>query len=152
MGATPVLHAELAGHGALDEPGKVTLSGSAGVRLRSGAVQTFALALHELATNSVKYGALSQSTGRLRVFWHIEPSKDEGEGPWLCVEWRESGVTMPQVSASRPGGGYGRELIERALPYQLGARVTYELGADGIICTIAAPVVSTAATGEPDDD
>ncbi|MCR0983842.1 PAS domain S-box protein [Roseomonas populi] len=139
-----MVRAELSGHGALEEPGKVILEGPPGVRLRSGAVQTFALALHELATNAVKYGALQQPAGRLRVSWRLVPVAEGGE-PWLWVEWRESGVRMPEVSAPVPGGGYGRELIERALPYQLGARTTYELGAVGVICTIAAPVVSGAA-------
>ena len=136
-----VVRAELSGHGALEETGKVVLDGPAGVRLRSSAVQAFALALHELATNAVKYGALGQPAGRLRVSWHLAHA-NEGDEPWLWLEWRESGVRMPEVSAPSPGGGYGRELIERALPYQLGARTTYELGADGVICTITAPVVS----------
>ncbi|MFC0410675.1 PAS domain S-box protein [Roseomonas elaeocarpi] len=138
-----VIRAELAVHGALEEPGKVVLEGPPGVRLRSGVVQTFALALHELATNAVKYGALGQPAGRLRVSWRLVPATEDGE-PWLQVEWRESGVKMPEVSAPPPGGGYGRELIERALPYQLGAKTTYELGTDGVTCTITAPVVSGA--------
>ena len=47
---------------------------------------------------------------------------------------------MPHVGAPARGGGYGRELIERALPYQLGAETTYELGADGVRCTIEMPI------------
>lgn len=42
------------------------------------------------------------------------------------------------------GGGYGRELIERGLSYQLGAETTYELGTDGVRCTINVPLSSTA--------
>ena len=71
--------------------------------------------------------------------WWVEPAT-AADPPLLCVEWRESGVDMPQVGAPARGSGYGRELIERALPYQLGAETTYELGADGARCTIKMPI------------
>jgi PAS domain S-box-containing protein len=138
-----LLHTELSAHGALDGPGKVTLDGPTGVRLRSGPVQIFALALHELATNAAKYGALSQPTGRLSVCWRVNPAAN-GRKPYLFVKWRESGVAMPATGHLDPSSGYGRELIERALPYQLGAQTTYELGPDGVHCTILAPVVSAS--------
>ncbi len=118
---------------------KVTLDGPAGVWLRSATVQTFALALHELATNAMKYGALSAPTGRLTVRWRVEA---DGREPRLHVDWRERGVDTAHVGASYQGGGYGRELIERALPYQLKAETTYELGAEGVHCTIAVPIAS----------
>ncbi|MCJ8517424.1 two-component sensor histidine kinase [Pseudorhizobium tarimense] len=108
------------------------------MRLRSRAIQTFALALHELATNAVKYGALSAPEGHLTIRWRIE---HEGDAPLLSLEWLETGVDdMPAVDAAPLGSGYGRELIERALPYQLKARTTYEMGEDGIRCTIRAPI------------
>jgi two-component sensor histidine kinase len=64
------------------------------------------------------------------------------------VDWRERGVAIdPSGAADDPPApgrrGYGRELIERALPYQLRARTTYELGAGGVHCTIALPVSSS---------
>lgn len=137
-----LLRIELVGHGAIDgTEEKVTLDGPSGVPLRSRTVQTFALALHELATNAVKYGALSgeHPDGRLVVRWHVEPGPDDTPS-WLHVEWQESGVAMPHVNAPARGGGYGRELIERALPYQLRAKTSYELGADGVRCTISLPI------------
>ncbi len=139
-----LLRAELVAHGAVDGTAtKVTLDGPSDVPLRSATVQTFALALHELATNAVKYGALSASNpeGRLAVAWHVLATSDD-DGPRLYVEWRESGVVMSHVEAPARGGGYGRELIERALPYQLGAKTTYELGNDGVRCTIEVPMAS----------
>ncbi|WP_387429874.1 sensor histidine kinase [Sphingomonas sp. NCPPB 2930] len=120
---------------------RVTLEGPAGVRLRSSTVHTLAMALHELATNAVKYGALRQSGGHLAIRWSLRPGGTEGK-PWLHIDWRESGVDMAPAG-TWPGRGQGRELIERALPYQLGARTTYELGAEGVHCTIAIPVSST---------
>jgi hypothetical protein len=59
------------------------------------------------------------------------------------VSWTETGVSIPDPGAAPQGGGYGRELIERALPYQLGAETTYGLAPDGVRCTIVLPVSST---------
>ena len=125
---------------------KFTLEGPEDVPLPSTTVQTFALAIHELATNAIKYGALATADGHLFVGWRIDPAVGN-DPPRLHVEWRESGVTMPAVDALVRGGGYGRELIERALPYQLKAKTTYELGVDGVRCTIAVPISPTASNG-----
>ncbi|ONF97022.1 sensor histidine kinase [Sphingomonas jeddahensis] len=137
-----LLRDELSAHVELDaaaESGKVTLEGPPRVPLRSATIQTFALALHELATNAVKYGALASADGRLRVRWGVR--RDEPSEPRLWVDWRESGVSdMPGSDTPARGGGYGRELIERALPYQLGARTSYRFEPDGVHCTIEMPV------------
>ena len=138
-----LIRTELAAMGAVDAQGggeRVTLEGPSGVRLPSSTVQTFALALHELATNAMKYGALAQPSGHLAVRWHLV--RDQA-GPRLHVTWVETGVAMPDPSSAPQGSGYGRELIERALPYQLGAETSYELAADGVRCTIVLPVSST---------
>lgn len=127
--------------------GRVALHGPPGVRLRSSTVQILALALHELATNAVKYGALGQPAGRLAVSWRLQPQGGQDK-PWLHIDWRESGVRMPPSGAGPHGNGQGRELIERALPYQLGARTSYSFGPDGVHCTISIPV--SASTTEPD--
>lgn len=117
--------------------GQVTVDGPKGVALRSSTVQIFALALHELCTNALKYGALNQPEGRLSIQWRLG---EECGQPWLYVDWRERGVAMPTPGTAPQGGGAGRELIEKALPYQLGAKTTYILEADGVHCTIALPV------------
>jgi two-component sensor histidine kinase len=116
--------------------GSVTLDGPKGIRLRSGSVQILALALHELVTNAVKYGALKQPNGHLTVRWWEETSEESGK-PWLHLDWKESGVEMTPLCA---GTGHGRELIERALPYQFDAQTTFVLEADGVHCTISLPV------------
>ena len=94
------------------------------------------MGLHELATNSAKYGALTQASGRLSVTWRVEG--DDGAGR-LVIDWRESGVAMPD-GGTPARRGYGTELITRALPYQLGASTTYELAEDGVRCTIEIPL------------
>ncbi|ONG56119.1 chemotaxis protein [Pseudoroseomonas deserti] len=149
-----LVQTELAAHGA--EPGenhRVTVGGPLGVRLRSTTVQTLAMALHELATNAVKYGALSQATAQLAIRWRIEMEAGAGAAmqPWLHVDWHESGVQMPAEPSAVQGSGQGRELIERALPYQLDARTTYVVGEDGIRCTIAMPVSASNMVHENDD-
>jgi PAS domain S-box-containing protein len=142
-----LIRAELAAHGAVDAGGRgaqVVLEGAADIRLRSATVQTLALALHELATNAVKYGALSTPRGRVRVSWRLLDEADGG--PWLRVEWEETGVAMPARDAGAPVlWGYGRELIERALPYQLKARTLYEMGPEGVRCVLELPVAPSGA-------
>lgn len=119
----------------------VHLSGPKGVLLRSSMVQSLAMALHELATNAVKYGALGQEGARLTVEWCVKVPEDDEQGRrWLHIDWRESGVTMPAATTRGERSGQGRELIEHALPYQLGARTRFTLGPDGVHCTIMIPV------------
>jgi len=97
--------------------------------------QTLALAIHELATNAVKYGALKQPSGELSVSWWL----DDGR---LVLDWRERNVAMPPESERSRRKGYGMELIERALPYQLKAATRVEFGPDGVHCRIETPALS----------
>ena len=143
-----LVQTELAAHGAdPDADPRVVLEGPTGIRLRSTTVQTLALALHELATNAVKYGALSQPGAKLAIRWSIMAEGQPAGQPWLHVDWRETGVKMPPANGRPQGGGQGRELIERALPYQLDARTTYDFKDDGVHCTISMPVSATNVTG-----
>lgn len=137
-----LLLAELAAHGVVNEDGEgrqVRLSGPKRLPLRSSTVQTFALAIHELATNALKYGALSVPDGRLEVSWSVLDGA--GDDTCLQVKWRERGVP-PSPADERPAQGYGRELIERALPYQLKAETSYELTPEGVDCVITVPLAS----------
>jgi two-component sensor histidine kinase len=130
---------------AIEENGSVTLDGPKGIPLRSGTVQPLALALHELLTNAVKYGALKQPDAHLTVRWRQETLAESGK-PWLHLDWKESGVEMPSLDAKPKGGGHGRELIERVLPYQFDAQTTFAIEADGVHCTISLPA-SEAISG-----
>ncbi|MEQ5788996.1 PAS domain-containing protein [Erythrobacter sp. NFXS35] len=136
-----LIETELAALDGDETAGKVTMTGPRGVRLRSSTVQTLAMALHELTTNALKHGALGQDGARLEVDWALEQQAKGKPGekePWLRIAWRETGVRMQDGESK--GSGQGRELIEKSLPFQLGARTAYELGPDGVDCTIWIPV------------
>jgi PAS domain S-box-containing protein len=128
-----LLDIELHAHGVAKASGKISLQGPP-VLLSASAAQVLALAFHELATNAIKHGALGQPAGKLSVTWQAE---DADDGPTAHIDWREVGIEIPQGPRRK---GYGSELIERALPYQLGARTRLEFGRDGVQCEI---VVST---------
>jgi two-component sensor histidine kinase len=120
------------------ESGPVTLEGPKGIPLRPRTVQSLAMALHELMTNAVKYGALKQPNARLTVRWREEALAESGKR-WLHLDWKESGVEMPPMGVTPQGSGRGRELIERVLPYQFDAQMTFAMEADGVHCTISLP-------------
>jgi two-component sensor histidine kinase len=130
-----------------EDGGTVSLDGPAGVVLRPISVQALAMALHELTTNALNYGALGQKNGRLIIRWRMQP---ENGAPWIVVDWKESGVEITQTAAKPNGAGNGRRLIEEALPYQFGARTVFAIEPDGVHCTIALPL-SGAQTEEMQD-
>lgn len=127
-----LLTAELeAQNGRALSSGKVELDGPA-VPLTAGSAQALGLALHELVTNAAKYGALKHDAGRLSVTWRLEQRMGERRA---ILEWKESGVALQPAVCDRRYG-YGRELVERALPYQLGAETAFAFEPDGVRCKI----------------
>jgi PAS domain S-box-containing protein len=136
---------ELEAHGAVEGGGRIIVDGPT-AELDPSSAQVLALALHELATNALKHGALGQPTGRLRVAWQLERKADETR---LVLEWRETGVCMPSGKPTRRG--YGSELIEKALPYQLMAKTNFAYGSDGVRCSISVPV-QTSGPNEVEHD
>jgi len=124
---------ELLSVGARD--GEQVEVGGPPVRLRQAAAETIALAVHELTTNALKYGALAQADGRLVVNWRVFNTK---AGPKLSLDWRESGV---RALVTNPGrSGFGRELIERGLPYELGAATSLDFSPGGLRAAIELPL------------
>jgi two-component sensor histidine kinase len=112
------------------------------IRIGLDAAQLMGLALHELTTNAIKFGALGIDGGRerLSIRWRIEDGM-------LRFEWLETGVA---VIASAPlRSGFGREFIEEALPYQLGAETGFELRPGGVFCAITLPLAALVKRAEP---
>ncbi len=116
--------------------------------LRKSTVEMLALAIHELLTNAIKYGALASPTGRLSVNWWIDEMLPDRR---LVLEWREHGLAQLPPSADSERRGYGRTLIEEALPYSLSAETKFELGADGLHCRISLPLAPNNASEESHD-
>ncbi len=110
-----------------------SLSGPA-VRLTPKAAETVGLAIHELAINAVKYGALASRKGHVTVAWRLEDR--EGE-PRLRIEWTETGV--PVVALAPRRSGFGTELLTQTLPYQLRGTTTLTFRPGGLQCTIELP-------------
>lgn len=104
------------------------------VRIGARAATALSMALHELATNAVKYGALSVPAGRVSLRWRPEDSS----GTWLLrLEWREHGGPAVTTPTRR---GFGSRLIERALAYDLGGKAEIMFDPQGIVCTITAKI------------
>ena len=102
------------------------------VRLEPKTAIAIALALHELATNAVKYGALSTSEGHIDFSWSLS----KGSGPReLTATWRE--IDGPRVSPPTRAG-FGTRLIERGLAADLNGEVRIAYPVDGVVCTIRA--------------
>ena len=104
------------------------------VALPAGAAQPLAMALHELATNAVKYGALSRPAGRVSVSWRLEG----GPAGVLRLRWTEAcGPPVPGPPTRR---GFGLRLLERALARQLGGEVALDYPAAGFAFRLRLPL------------
>ncbi|HET7662495.1 MAG TPA: PAS domain-containing protein [Rhodanobacteraceae bacterium] len=126
---------ELQALGAVDDGERIKVEGP-DVRIRDSIAQTLAMAIHELATNACKYGALASEHGRLEVCWRLVEGDDARH---LLIEWNEYGIEVGESTPPR-GGGYGRKLIEEALPYALEASTRYELADGELHCSIDLPI------------
>lgn len=107
---------------AFAEPGQVRFAGGA-VNLEPDAYLSFALVIHELATNSRKYGALSLPAGRLDVHWAADPAGT------LTVDWIERHVPGVRTPTHR---GFGTRLIAQSLQHTLGGAARLRFEADGL--------------------
>jgi len=108
------------------------------VQLRPSTVQILALAIHELATNARKYGALSTGHGRLEITWDVSTTSTGIRR--LALSWIESGVCVGHRPRTGAPPGFGRQLIERGLTYSLDAETAYALTPDGVHCRIDLPL------------
>jgi PAS domain S-box-containing protein len=106
--------------------------------LQASAAQTLALALHELATNAAKYGALSSAVGRLQLRWRLK------EGA-LILDWTESGGPVTK----RPSkNGFGTRIILASIEQQLLGQADFNWCQEGLRCVISIPFNKVAGNIE----
>jgi PAS domain S-box-containing protein len=117
---------------------RITVAGPP-VFLKPETAQTIALVLHELATNAVKYGALSDPAGRVKLSWQCQQSK-------LSLAWEETGgppVTTPTIK------GYGTKVITASIQQQLNGTATFDWRPLGLTFTMAISIGDAAASKKP---
>jgi two-component sensor histidine kinase len=104
------------------------------VRLLPRTALAIAMALQELITNAVKYGALSNDEGEVRITWSIDRSRRPVH---LLLRWQEMKGPPVQIPSRR---GFGSRLIERSLALDLGGEVKIEFARTGVVCSLDAPI------------
>lgn len=116
----------------------------AGPRLMLGAkaVSTLSLALHELATNSTKYGALLSEAGSVTISWTTE----DGEVPSLRFYWSELGGPVVQVPEKR---GFGSRVIKQTVRVELKGEANLDFRPDGVKYEIFAPIAALVDDFDP---
>jgi two-component sensor histidine kinase len=106
-------------------------------------VQTFALVLHELATNAAKYGSLSSDAGRVSISWSVTGTGDAAQ---FRFAWREEGG--PPVGTPHRKG-FGSAILERAIPSDLDVRPRFAFEPSGLLYEIEAPLRLVVRAAEP---
>jgi PAS domain S-box-containing protein len=96
------------------------------------------IAFHELATNAMKYGALSNERGSISIACNIEPRP---EGDRLILRWQERDGPRVLPPSHR---GFGSQVLERGLAYELQGSVHLAYQTEGVVCTINIPVARDA--------
>lgn len=112
-----------------DQKPRFTIAGGK-IELRPRVALALGMAIHELAANAAKYGALSGTSGHIDVAWEV---RDNGAGRRLDLSWTESGGP-PVVPPQRRG--FGSRLIERGLKHELQGEVELEFDPRGVRCII----------------
>ncbi|WP_043342269.1 sensor histidine kinase [Belnapia moabensis] len=108
------------------------------VELTAAATQPLSLALHELATNATKYGALSVPGGRLVLTWQL----DQAAG-LLRLRWEEHGG--PPLAGAPAHSGFGSRVIRSGIEHQLHGQTTMRWATEGLACDIAVPLAQAVA-------
>ncbi len=108
--------------------------------------QGLGLALHELATNAGKHGALSSLAGKISLVWQLRPD-------FLILRWVESGGPRIKPPATR---SFGLNVIRASIEQQLGGKASFEWEPTGLQCTLSIPLLKSVSEhgpngGEPAD-
>ncbi len=113
----------------IDDHERIVTQGEA-IFLNPNAYSTLALVLHELVTNSNKYGALSVDGGKVVLGWHRDAKGD------LNLEWRETGGPTVKPPTRK---GFGTTIIDRSVPYDLGGKAQVSYDPAGVVATFCIP-------------
>lgn len=135
--------------GSFDIPGSDRFRvGGPNVSFGPRAAMSMVLALHELCTNAVKYGALSVPGGHVVVDWHVTR---HGSDEMIEFHWKEVGG--PPVAGTPNRRGFGTRLIEKVLAAELGGLGEIQYLPSGVVFTITAPLPDQdKISGKPDDE
>jgi PAS domain S-box-containing protein len=128
-----VIRQSLAAH--LTDPPRIRFGGPT-VNLRPGIALALSMAFHELATNAMKYGALSTDKGMVDLSWTVNSEGEGNASQSVVIRWQEAGG--PPVPP-RTRTGFGTRLLEQGLAHEIGGTVRLDLAADGLICTMTMP-------------
>jgi PAS domain S-box-containing protein len=115
---------------------RIRISGP-NVLLAAKPALSLALALHELATNAAKYGALSNADGFVDLRWRIV---QKSEQPRFRLTWSEQGG--PPIRSQPARRGFGSRLIERSFSSEVGGEVKLTYAATGLVCRLEAPLAA----------
>jgi PAS domain S-box-containing protein len=110
------------------------------VRLPPSLALAVSMAVHELATNAIKYGALSDDAGAVDIEWRVTPGP---QGERVHIEWRESGGPPVRPPTRK---GFGTRLLERALAHENGGRAELDYAPEGLRCVMEALLSQPAMT------
>jgi two-component sensor histidine kinase len=121
--------------------GRFTVSGPPLI-VKSRQALALSLAIHELATNALKYGALTVASGHVSITWS---SEDQAGEPKFVFIWQEFGGPPASEPASV---GFGSRLISRVLQDDFRGSVEVSYGSTGLICRLTAPLENLATSPE----
>jgi PAS domain S-box-containing protein len=113
---------------------QISFSGS-NIQLQPATAQTLAMALHELVTNSAKYGALSTLSGRLIIKWEVQADA-------LEMLWEERNGPTVEEPVSR---GFGTRSVIASIESQLGGHAQFDWRSEGLICRLSVPLMQDGA-------
>ncbi len=114
------------------------------IMLSPKAVEVLTLAFHELSTNALKYGALSVSKGKVTVTWTLFEKREK---TWIAIDWVEEGAPSRAPPTRR---GFGSELIEARIPYELRGTGKTTIEPEGARCHIEFPLREAESILETD--
>ncbi len=105
------------------------------------AAEIVTLAIHELATNSIKYGALGDR-GFIKINWTI---CERDDAPWVDLSWQE---TSPRQGGQPLRKGFGMQLIEERIPYELHGEGSLDVHDTGVLAHLAFPLTEGSSIFE----